>query len=150
MRERTGNATKRHPVFCHGNSVCHRKPHVLLYTIAKQQHARNQVLLRGSCGKVAGTRDLMVCLVSKIRNSGAGQGAGTRAPFPCISQDLQGCYGLPMALMVFPSMSAVAPPNDPGHPKSLSQCIAAICHSMALNVSWNMAPCGAMGAPPPS
>ena len=67
-----------------------------------------------------------------------------------ISWSSNGSHGLPMVLMVFPSMSAVAPPNDPGHPKSLFQCIAAICHSMALNVSWNMAPCGAMGAPPPS
>ena len=41
----------------------------------------------GSCGKVPGTNDLVVCLVSQIRNSGAGQRAGTRAPFPCISQD---------------------------------------------------------------
>ena len=45
-----------------------------------------------------------------------------------ISWSSNGSHGLPMALMVFPSMSAVAPPNDPGHPKSLSQCITAICH----------------------
>ena len=37
-----------------------------------------------------------------------------------ISWSSNGSLGLPMALMVFPSMSAVAPPNDPGHPKSLS------------------------------
>ena len=70
----TAKTTKRHSVFCHKTDVCHQKPHVLLYTIAHQQHARNHVLLRGSCGKVAGTRDLRVCRVSKTRNSGAGQG----------------------------------------------------------------------------
>ena len=54
-------------MFCHGANVCHRKPHVLQYTIANQQHARNQVLLRGSCGKVAGTQVLVGVLFPKFR-----------------------------------------------------------------------------------
>ena len=129
-------------MFCHGTNVCHRKPYVLLYTIANQQHARNQVLLQGSCGEVAGTRDLMVRLVSKFRTSGAGQGAGTRAPFPCISQDREGCYGPPMVLMVFPSMSAVAPPKGPGLPKSLCvlQPYANLWHCMSCGIWHHVSP----------
>ena len=45
---------------------------------------------------------------------GAGQGLA-RGPhvhaYPRIVKDREGCYGLPMVLMVFPSMSAVAPPK---------------------------------------
>ena len=127
------------------------KPHVSPYTIANQQHARNQVLLRGSCGKVAGTRDLRVCRVSQTRKSGAGQGLACGPHFHAHPRIVK-------VVMVFQwfswsfqaCMSAVAPPKDPGHPKSLSSCISAICHSMALYVSWNMAPCSAKGALPPS
>jgi hypothetical protein len=74
LLERIENATKRHPMICHGTIVvCDRKPHVLLHnTTANQQHARDQIVLQGSSGKFAGTMDFVVCLVSKTRNSGGG------------------------------------------------------------------------------
>ena len=142
LREQIGNATKRHSVFCHGTDVCHQKPHVLLCTIAHQQHARNHVLLRGSCGKVAGTQVLVGVLFPKFRIRVLDKALDLMV-FQWFSWSSNGSHGLSKHECCSSAQKAWSTQVS-------LLCIAGICHSMALYVSWNMAPCGAMGAPPPS